>query len=126
MEKTYPVIDQRQIKMRWGDMDAIGHLNNTYYFRYLEQIRLDWLESIGHGIYLDGMDNASGFTVGAAGIQNHQWVIKGKALIVNGTRCMGGDELFQRRGIRRSSHQGGRRNQIGHQYDTFKRRERLG
>jgi len=55
MEKTYPVIDQRQIKMRWGDMDAIGHLNNTYYFRYLEQIRLDWLESIGHGIYLDGM-----------------------------------------------------------------------
>lgn len=50
MEKTYPVIDRRCIAMRWGDMDAIGHLNNTCYFRYLEQIRLDWLESIGLGV----------------------------------------------------------------------------
>jgi acyl-CoA thioester hydrolase len=36
--------------MRWGDMDAVGHLNNTYYFRYLEQIRLNWLEAMGHSI----------------------------------------------------------------------------
>ncbi|AXT47011.1 MULTISPECIES: acyl-CoA thioesterase [Chromobacterium] len=50
MDKHYPVIDTRSIVMRWGDMDAVGHLNNTYYFRYLEQIRLDWLESLGHGI----------------------------------------------------------------------------
>ncbi|TDR82137.1 acyl-CoA thioesterase [Paludibacterium purpuratum] len=50
MEKRYPEIGRRSIVMRWGDMDAIGHLNNTYYFRYLEQVRVEWLDSIGHGI----------------------------------------------------------------------------
>lgn len=35
------------IPMRWGDMDAMGHVNNTTYFRYLETIRIDWLHSIG-------------------------------------------------------------------------------
>ncbi len=35
------------IPMRWGDMDAMHHINNTIYFRYLEIVRLDWLHSIG-------------------------------------------------------------------------------
>ena len=29
--------------IRWGDMDALGHVNNTVYFRYMEQARLEWL-----------------------------------------------------------------------------------
>ena len=33
--------------MRWGDMDALGHMNNTVYFRYLEQARISWFDSIG-------------------------------------------------------------------------------
>ena len=37
-----------RMKMRWGDMDALGHLNNTLYFRYLEQARLSWFESLGY------------------------------------------------------------------------------
>lgn len=24
------------IPLRWGDMDAMGHINNTLYFRYME------------------------------------------------------------------------------------------
>jgi acyl-CoA thioester hydrolase len=28
-------------------MDAMGHLNNGSYFRYLETIRIDWMYSIG-------------------------------------------------------------------------------
>lgn len=28
-------------------MDAIGHVNNTVYFRFAEQARIEWLESIG-------------------------------------------------------------------------------
>ena len=36
-----------RIPMRWGDMDAMGHINNTLYFRYLEIARVDWLTSIG-------------------------------------------------------------------------------
>lgn len=35
------------IPMRWGDMDAMGHVNNTVYFRYMETARIDWLRSIG-------------------------------------------------------------------------------
>ncbi len=31
------------IPIRWGDMDAMGHVNNTTYFRYLEIVRVDWL-----------------------------------------------------------------------------------
>jgi acyl-CoA thioester hydrolase len=35
------------IPIRWGDMDAMGHVNNTVYFRYLETARIDWIRSIG-------------------------------------------------------------------------------
>jgi acyl-CoA thioester hydrolase len=35
------------IPLRWGDMDAMGHVNNTLYFRYLEIVRLEWLFKIG-------------------------------------------------------------------------------
>jgi len=31
------------LTIRWGDMDALGHVNNTAYFRYMEQARLEWL-----------------------------------------------------------------------------------
>ncbi len=34
------------VPIRWGDMDAFGHVNNTVYFRYMEQARLDWLSAI--------------------------------------------------------------------------------
>ncbi len=33
--------------IRWGDMDAMGHLNNTSYFRYMETIRIDWMRAAG-------------------------------------------------------------------------------
>ena len=28
-------------------MDAMGHVNNASYFRYLETVRIDWLWSVG-------------------------------------------------------------------------------
>lgn len=33
--------------IRWGDMDAMGHVNNTLYFRYLEVCRIDWMHAVG-------------------------------------------------------------------------------
>jgi acyl-CoA thioester hydrolase len=33
--------------IRWGDMDAMGHVNNTVYFRYLETARIEWFTSLG-------------------------------------------------------------------------------
>lgn len=41
------LVHEMVIPMRWGDMDAMGHINNTIYFRYFEIIRLDWLYKIG-------------------------------------------------------------------------------
>ena len=38
---------QTTIPIRWGDMDAMGHVNNTTYFRYLETIRIEWMRAIG-------------------------------------------------------------------------------
>ncbi|MEO7337030.1 MAG: thioesterase family protein [Caldimonas sp.] len=35
------------IPIRWGDMDAMGHVNNTIYFRYLEIVRIEWLQRAG-------------------------------------------------------------------------------
>ena len=34
------------IPVRWGDMDAMGHVNNTLYFRYMETVRLEWVYRI--------------------------------------------------------------------------------
>ncbi len=37
------------IPIRWGDMDAFGHVNNTVYFRYMEQARISWFDTLGLG-----------------------------------------------------------------------------
>jgi acyl-CoA thioester hydrolase len=36
-----------RVPLRWGDMDAMGHVNNTLYFRYFEIVRMDWLAGFG-------------------------------------------------------------------------------
>jgi acyl-CoA thioester hydrolase len=43
-----------RMPIRWGDMDAMGHVNNTVYFRYIETARIAWLEQVG------GMVNPEG------------------------------------------------------------------
>ena len=34
------------VQVRWGDADALGHINNTLYGRYYECSRLDYFESL--------------------------------------------------------------------------------
>ena len=34
------------VEVRWGDMDALGHVNNTAYFRYMEEVRVKWLQQM--------------------------------------------------------------------------------
>ncbi|MHB1124610.1 MAG: acyl-CoA thioesterase [Ramlibacter sp.] len=41
------LVYEARLPIRWGDMDAMGHVNNTTYFRYLETVRIDWVRSIG-------------------------------------------------------------------------------
>jgi acyl-CoA thioester hydrolase len=35
-----------RVQIRWGDMDAMGHVNNAVYFRYIEQARIEWFFSM--------------------------------------------------------------------------------
>ena len=35
-----------RLPIRWGDMDSVGHVNNTVYFRYLESARIAWFEEL--------------------------------------------------------------------------------
>ncbi len=43
------LIHELSVPLRWGDMDSMGHINNTLYFRYMEICRLDWLFQVGAG-----------------------------------------------------------------------------
>ncbi|HET7370550.1 MAG TPA: thioesterase family protein [Gammaproteobacteria bacterium] len=35
------------IKVRWSDLDALGHVNNSRFFTFFEQARVEWLEQTG-------------------------------------------------------------------------------
>jgi len=34
------------VQVRWSDLDAMGYVNNSCYFTFFEQARVQWLESI--------------------------------------------------------------------------------
>ncbi len=40
------LVHQLDLPIMWGDMDSLGHVNNTVYFRYMEQARVTWIEAI--------------------------------------------------------------------------------
>ncbi len=37
-----------RLEVRWGDMDAAGHVNNSRFFSYFEEARVEWLKA-NHG-----------------------------------------------------------------------------
>ncbi len=41
------LVFEMTMPIRWGDLDAMGHVNNTLYFRYFEVIRVAWFDEIG-------------------------------------------------------------------------------
>lgn len=45
MLSGYPVITD--IVVRWGDMDALGHVNNIVYLQYFETARIEYHEAVG-------------------------------------------------------------------------------
>jgi acyl-CoA thioester hydrolase len=47
MQMEGKLVHVEHMRMRWGDMDALGHMNNAVYFRYFEQARISWFDKIG-------------------------------------------------------------------------------
>ena len=48
------LLHSHRLQVRWGDMDALGHVNNAEYLRYFEQSRIVWLEGIGYALASEG------------------------------------------------------------------------
>lgn len=46
MTDTRTHVHTSRQSIRWADMDAFGHVNNTWYFRYMEQARIEWLTAL--------------------------------------------------------------------------------
>ena len=38
------------VQVRWGDVDRLGHVNNVQYFRYSEEARTQWFDSLAEGL----------------------------------------------------------------------------
>ena len=74
---------QLSLPIRWGDMDALGHVNNIMYFRYFEQARLNWYESLGCTAL--GTE-----TTGLVIVDNHAEYLKPLVYPANITVSMGG------------------------------------
>ena len=53
-DKPGKLVHTSLVPIRWGDMDAYNHVNNTVYFRYMEQARVEYLAGIGYSIQPKG------------------------------------------------------------------------
>ncbi|RUR18395.1 acyl-CoA thioesterase [Legionella sp. km535] len=39
-------VHQKTFNIAWGDMDALGHVNNARYFDYFQEARIEWLREL--------------------------------------------------------------------------------
>lgn len=46
MSEQRKLLFSLRLAVRWGDLDANGHVNNAKFFTYFEQARIAWLESL--------------------------------------------------------------------------------
>ena len=53
MSENRKLLHTSRIPVRWGDLDAYGHVNNTVYFRFCEQARVEWIEALGFRVNPD-------------------------------------------------------------------------
>lgn len=43
-------VHEKTFSIAWGDMDALGHVNNARYFDYFQEARIDWLRELNIGM----------------------------------------------------------------------------
>ena len=66
MTKPRKLVHTVVVPIRWGDMDAIGHVNNTVYFRYMEQTRVDWSHAFARRLGRDAFASDGPLIVNAS------------------------------------------------------------
>lgn len=45
-ESQFPV--ELSLHVRWGEMDALGHVNNAFYFKYFEDARIEYFKHLDY------------------------------------------------------------------------------
>lgn len=40
------IVHEKEVVVAWGDMDALGHVNNARYFDYFQEARIEWLRDM--------------------------------------------------------------------------------
>jgi acyl-CoA thioester hydrolase len=45
-----------KIPVRWGDMDAVGHVNNATYFTFCESARIEYFDQVNVGRFTDAVE----------------------------------------------------------------------
>lgn len=46
MSKNPLFVHEKTFDIAWGDMDALGHVNNARYFDYFQEARIEWLRQL--------------------------------------------------------------------------------
>ena len=46
MTDTKVTVHKKTFNIAWGDMDALGHVNNARYFDYFQEARIEWLRDL--------------------------------------------------------------------------------
>jgi acyl-CoA thioester hydrolase len=44
------LVHEKTFTIAWGDMDALGHVNNGRYFDYFQEARIEWLSDMNIGM----------------------------------------------------------------------------
>ena len=81
-DQAFHTVFELSMPIRWGDMDAFAHVNNTVYFRYMEQVRISWFEQVG----IAGGNGAPGVAI----ITEYIWATSGAvaAQAMSGARVL--------------------------------------
>ncbi|MBE3595521.1 MAG: acyl-CoA thioesterase [Hydrogenibacillus sp.] len=59
----------RPFKVRFGEIDAFGHVNNVVYFRYFEQARIEYLAHLG--VFREMFEGSTSSIIVAANLEAH-------------------------------------------------------
>ncbi|MFJ1269647.1 acyl-CoA thioesterase [Legionella lytica] len=46
MTENKITVHEKTFAIAWGDMDALGHVNNARYFDYFQEARIEWLREL--------------------------------------------------------------------------------
>jgi acyl-CoA thioester hydrolase len=71
---------EKRMEIRWRDMDAFGHVNNSVFLTYLEEVRDEWLERA-----LAGAGDVWDFVLARVAIDYHRGLTQADDQIV--ARC---------------------------------------